>query len=81
MILFEYVFSIYIEQCPRSRYLRTLEGIKDELLPILEQSSSFGYKENDGDMHSVCELAERVRDAVIEYQVSRISLATLRMHF
>ena len=65
---------------PRSYHHRTLEGIKDELLPILEQSSAFGYVETDGDVHAVCELAENVKDAIIEYQVGRIPLVTLRVH-
>ena len=51
-------------------YPRALEGIKDELHPILEQSSAAEYEENEADMQTVCELAEDVRDAVLEYQVS-----------
>lgn len=37
---------------------------------ILERISAVGYKENDADGHAVGELAEDVRDAIIEYQVS-----------
>ena len=43
--------------------------IKDRLQFILERSSTAGYQENDADAHAVGELAEGVRDAVIEYQV------------
>ena len=52
---------------------RALEGIKDELCHIMEQSSVAEYKENEADMRAVCELAEDVRDAVMEHQVSWIS--------
>lgn len=61
-------------------HIRTLERIKDELLPILERSNTVGYEESDPDVHSVCELAENVRDAVMEYQVSRSFLVTLKIH-
>ena len=40
------------------------------LCPILERSNAAEYKENDSDVGAVCELAEDVRDAVTEYQVS-----------
>lgn len=51
-------------------YLRVLEGIKDELHPISERSNAAGYRENDADVQAMSELAENVRDAIIEYQVS-----------
>lgn len=41
----------------------------DELEPILERSGAAGYQESDTDIHIACELAEDVRDAIIEYQV------------
>jgi len=50
-------------------HLSTLEGIKDELQSISERSSAAGYQESDADGRAVCELAEDLRDAVIEYQV------------
>ena len=37
---------------------------------ILERTDTVEYQENDTDAHVVGELAEDVRDAVIEYQVS-----------
>ena len=37
---------------------------------ILERVGTVGYQGNDADAHEVAELAEDVRDAVIEYQVS-----------
>ena len=42
-------------------HLRTLESIKDELFA--------GHQTNEADMHGICELAEMLRDAVVEYQV------------
>ncbi|KAF9790951.1 hypothetical protein BJ322DRAFT_418044 [Thelephora terrestris] len=48
-----------------------LEGIKYESHCISERSSAAGYKESDVDTQAVCELAESVRDAVIEYQFSQ----------
>jgi hypothetical protein len=50
------------------------------LQSISGQTSEVGYKENDADVHMVGELAEDVRDTVIEYQVSYNLLITLRMH-
>lgn len=43
-----------------------LEGIKDELERLSERSSSAGYRENDDDARTVCELAESVNDVVEE---------------
>ena len=58
---------------------RTLEGIKDELRPLSERVSAVGYKESDADRHAVSELAEELRDAIIEYQVGPDPLATRSM--
>ena len=46
---------------------------------ILERSNAAEYKENDIDLRAVCELAEDVRDAVIEYQVSVNLVIALQM--
>lgn len=46
---------------------------------ILKRSSANGYKENLADAHTVCELADNLRDAIMDYQVSCIPLITLRM--
>ena len=54
-------------------HLRTLEGIKDGLLAISDCSSAAGYEENEADMHTVCNLADAIRDAIVEYQV-RVNL-------
>jgi hypothetical protein len=35
----------------------------------LKRTSAVGYQENDADVYAVGELAEEVRDIVIEYQV------------
>ena len=47
--------------------------------PISERSSAVGYRENDADGHAVTELAEELRDVIIEYQVGTDSAATRRM--
>ena len=54
-------------------YHRALEGIKDELLAISNHSNTPGYQKSEADMRAVCELAEVLRDATIEYQV-RVNL-------
>ena len=48
-------------------------------MSILERTSEVGYKENDTDAHAVGRLAEDVRNAAIEYQVSLNQLATVRI--
>ena len=65
---------------PRSYHRRALEEIKDKLQSVLEKIGVVGYEENDADVHTVDELAEDARDAVIEYQVSFNLLATVRMY-
>ena len=62
-----YRFIVNWRSCPF--HLSTLERIKDELQPLYERSSTVGYQGNDPDQHAVCELAEDLRDAIIEYQV------------
>ena len=46
---------------------------------ILERSNAAEYKDNEADARVVCELAEDVKDAVIEYQVSANPVIALRM--
>jgi hypothetical protein len=48
---------------------------------ILKRASTVEYQENDSDVHAVGELAEDVRDTIIEYQVSPDLLITLRIHY
>jgi len=69
MILFESVSSVLHERGPMLTSLRTLEGIKDELLVISDHSNTAGYQTNEADVHAVCELADVLRDAIVEYQV------------
>ena len=49
---------------------RTLEGIKDELLVISDRLNAPGYRRNEADMRTVCDLAEVLRDTIVEFQVS-----------
>jgi hypothetical protein len=37
---------------------------------LSNHSSVAGYQQNEGDLHAVCALAESLRDAIVEYQVS-----------
>jgi hypothetical protein len=39
------------------------------LQPLSERASAVGYQENEADRHAIGELAEELRDAIIEYQV------------
>lgn len=48
---------------------RALEGIKDELLTLSDRTNTTGYKRSEADIYAVCELAEALRDAIVEYQV------------
>ena len=59
---------------PDPSFLRTLEGMEDRLRSLSECSQET-YK----DMQAICGLAEDVRDAVIEYQVSPNLLIILMM--
>ena len=79
-ILFEYVALENHEPVPALIPCRILEEIKDELESIQERTSAVGYQENEADAHTVGELAENVRDAVINYQVSSNLLITLETH-
>lgn len=80
VILFECVSPYITSELPRQHHDRALEGIKEELRPILDRSDSVGYKENDGDVRAMCELAEDATDAIMEYQVGPDTLITLRMY-
>ena len=47
---------------------------------ILERTGIDGYQENDADARAVGQLAEDVRDAVFEYQVSLNIVVTVGVH-
>jgi hypothetical protein len=51
---------------PYSTKPRAFEGIKDRLEPLSECSSA----EEEGDITTVCNLADDLRDVIAEYQVS-----------
>ena len=46
----------------------------------MERTCTDGYQENDADAHAVGQLAEDVRDAVFEYQVSVDIVVTVGIH-
>jgi len=41
-------------------------------LAISERSNDASYKRSEADMDAVCELAEALRDSIVEYQVRTI---------
>ena len=47
-----------------------LGGIKNELLSLSNRSGVDGYQQNEEDLGAVGELAEALREAIVEYQVS-----------
>jgi hypothetical protein len=49
---------------------RALGGIKNELLSLSNRSGVDGYQQNEEDLGAVGELAEALREAIVEYQVS-----------
>ena len=53
--------------CPRLPDLSALEGIKGELQRISERPTT--DKENEGDTIAVSNLADNLRDTIVEYQV------------
>jgi hypothetical protein len=40
------------------------------LLSLSDRSGIAGYQQNEEDLSAVCGLAESLRDAIVEYQVS-----------
>jgi len=53
--------------------LRSLEGIKDKAQLLLQQSGdsgTTGQAEKGGDVTAMCDLADDLRDVIVEYQVS-----------
>lgn len=67
--LFGYVLLIYFEQTSMFITPSVLEGIKDELEVLSDHSSAAGYQENDTDTRAVSELAQDLRDAILDHQV------------
>jgi len=51
---------------------RALEGIKDKLELLSERSGTAQHPEKEGDMIAACDLADDLRDAIVEYQVGII---------
>ena len=50
--------------------LRALEGIKDRLQLLSKRSDTGEDAEKEGNMIAACDLADDLRDAIVEYQVS-----------
>ena len=51
-------------------FFRALEGIKDKLRLLSSRTGADEDAGKQGDMVAICDLADDVRDAVTEYQVS-----------
>lgn len=49
--------------------------------PLSERASAAGYQENDKDGHAVSELAEDLRDVIVEYQVGLDPPSTYQILF
>jgi len=66
--------SAYSPSTPNDRPglhdIRALEGIKDKLQLLSERSGAAKYAENEEDVAVACDLADDLRDAIVEYQVS-----------
>ena len=66
--LYECVFPTAMNQTARQANSRALEGIKDKLQLLSERT------ESEGDSTAVCDLADDLRDVLVEYQVSKYAL-------
>ena len=61
------VYTLRPRSYVKPTYLRVIEGIEDKLH---KQADARGYQENEEDIiQVVCDLAENVRDSIIDYQV------------
>jgi len=49
---------------------RTLRVVGDNSMALYNRASTQGYEECQGDILTVSEMAEDIRDALLEYQVS-----------
>ena len=65
--LFEWVFFICCERPVTLNRLRALEGIKDKLEVLSEHSGAAGRAEKEEDRIVVCDLADDLRDDIVEY--------------
>jgi len=57
------------KSCPHLHGIRTLEGIKDKLQLLSEHSGAAEHTENEEGVATARDLADNLRDAIIEYQV------------
>ena len=69
--MFECVFDIRHGRPPTlTRFDRALEGIKVQLRSISERAGTTEQAEKEGDLTATCDLADDLRDIMVEYQVS-----------
>ena len=67
--LYECVSSLCRNQTSHLTDLRALEGIKNKLQLLSECPAGAEGVEKEGNRTAVCDLADDLRDAIVEYQV------------
>ena len=67
--LFEWVFRINYNLRLRSFYTSTLRSIRDAGNVLYTRISIEGYEESQEDIQTVSQIAEDIRDALLDYQV------------
>jgi len=67
--LYECVSSVHHNLTSCLTDLRALEEIKSKLQLVSEGSAAAEGVEKEGSMTAVCDLADDLRDAIVEYQV------------
>jgi len=67
--LFEWVFGINYNLSSRSFYTSTLRLIRDTGNVLYHRINTEGYEESQEDIQAVSEIADDIRDALLEYQV------------
>ena len=65
--------SSAVKSSPCQLDLRAFEGIKNKLELLSGRSSDTEHGEKEEDVIAVCDLADDLRDVIVEYQVSNIA--------
>ena len=67
--LFEWVLGVNYNLLSRSLSTSTLRLIRDTGNVLYDRINSEGYDESQGDIQAVSEIADDIRDALLDYQV------------
>jgi len=80
--LFEWVFGVNYKTitCHRSLSTSTLRRIRDTGNVLYNRINAEGYKESQDDIQAVSEIAEDIRDALLDYQVCSNNPHTTGVH-